>query len=70
MLGLALANLLLSGDPAPVEAAPVDVEAGFHRGTGWYSTTAIPEPPFALALVIVGVAGMRAYERRLQRRGI
>lgn len=68
MLGLALANLLLGGDPAPVEAAPV--EDGFHRGTGWYSTDAVPEPPIALALVIVAAAGMRSYERRLQRRAI
>ena len=60
MLGLALVNLLISAEPAPVEA-------GLHRGTGWYSTSAVPEPPFALALVIIGVAGMRARERRLRR---
>jgi len=64
MLGLALANLLInliSGDPSP----PVD--EGVHRGTGWYSTDVVPEPPYALALVIIGAAGMRARERRMQR---
>lgn len=62
MLGLALANLLVSGTPAPAD----DV---IDRGIGWYSASAptIPEPPVALALVIVAAAGMRVRERRLQR---
>lgn len=63
MLGLALAPLLLAAGPA----AP-DVEEAVERGRGWYVAGAsIPEPPIALALVIVGVAGMRARERRRRR---
>lgn len=62
MLGLALVNLLLSGEPPAVDDA-------VHRGTGWYSAgTSIPEPPIALALVIIGAAGMRVRERRQRRR--
>jgi hypothetical protein len=61
MLGLALANLLFSAEPPPADE-------GLHRGTGWYSTDKVPEPPFALALVIIGAAGMRARDRRMQRR--
>jgi hypothetical protein len=62
MLGLALVQLL-AGDPQPVDD-------GIHRGTGWYvAGAAVPEPPVALALVIVGVAGMRVRERRRQARG-
>lgn len=62
MLGLALVTQLIGGSPAPVDEV-------FHRGHGWHSPDAsIPEPPYALALVIVGVAGMRARERRMRRR--
>lgn len=67
MLRLALANLLLVG--APAQQAPTDDVV--HRGTGWYVADAsIPEPPIALALVIVGALGMRARERRRQRAGL
>ena len=62
MLGLALVNLLVSGEPLPAEE-------GFHRGTGWYVPGSVPEPPVALALVIVAAAGMRVRERHLRRRG-
>ena len=82
MLGLALVHALSGSYPAPAPggypapapggypapAAPAPVEDGVHRGTGWYSTTPVPEPPIALALVIVGVAGVRAQERRMRRR--
>lgn len=62
MLGLALVTQLLGGSPAPAD----DV---VHRGHGWYSADlSVPEPPYALALVIVGVAGMRVRERRMRRR--
>lgn len=58
MLGLALAHQLLAGDPLPVDAA-------IERGTGWYAAGAtVPEPPIALALVIVAAFGMRVRERR------
>jgi hypothetical protein len=63
MFGLALANLLLVGAPAPAD----DV---MDRGTAWYVAGAsIPEPPLALALVFVAAAGMRVRERRRQRAG-
>lgn len=62
MLGLALVTQLLGASPAPAD----DV---IHRGHGWYSPDlSVPEPPIALALVIVGVAGMRVRERRMRRR--
>lgn len=57
MIGLALVTLMIGGDPAPVEA-------GLHRGVGFSATDPVPEPPFALALVIVAAAGMRVRERR------
>lgn len=63
MLGLALVTLLVGDAPQP---QPADDEV--HRGTGWYAAgRSIPEPPIALALVIVGAAGMRVRERRRQR---
>lgn len=63
MLGLALANILLGGAPAPAD----DV---VDRGTTWYVAGAsVPEPPVALALVIIAAAGMRVRERRRQRAG-
>lgn len=66
MLGLALVTQLLGGSPAPADDVVHDV---VHRGHGWYSADlSVPEPPYALALVIVGVAGMRARERRMRRR--
>lgn len=44
-------------------------EEGLHRGVGWYHADArIPEPPLALALVIVGAWAMRRRDRRLGRR--
>ncbi|MEZ4385583.1 MAG: hypothetical protein R3A79_29970 [Nannocystaceae bacterium] len=37
---------------------------GLHRGRGWYSADLrIPEPPLALALVILGAAAMRRRDR-------
>jgi hypothetical protein len=69
VLGLALANLLLVGAPAPPAQAPTDDVV--HRGTGWHVAGAsIPEPPIALALVIVGALGMRVRDRRRQRAGL
>lgn len=68
MLGVALVHLLVAGGPQPADE-PQPVDAGIHRGTGWYSAdVAVPEPPVALALVIVAAAGMRARERRRQSR--
>jgi hypothetical protein len=62
MLGLALVTLLVGDAPQPADDE-------VHRGTGWYSAgTSIPEPPIALALVIVGAAGMRVRERRRRQR--
>ena len=65
MLGLVLAEVaLVAATPGMTGAA----EEGVHRGEGWYSPDArVPEPPLALALVIVAAAGMRARERRLRR---
>lgn len=65
MLGPALVVLPLAlAEPA----APED--AGVHRGQGWYvAGPAVPEPPIALALVIIAAGGMRVRERRLRRAG-
>lgn len=63
MLGLALVTLLVGDAPQP---QPADDEV--HRGAGRVPAgRSIPEPPIALALVIVGAAGMRVRERRRQR---
>lgn len=63
VLALALANLIgLAATPA---AEPAASDETVDRGRGWYAPgAAIPEPPVALALVIVAAAGMRARERR------
>lgn len=67
VLVLALANLIgLAATPAAEPAAePAATDETVDRGRGWYAPgAAIPEPPVALALVIVAAAGMRARERR------
>lgn len=63
-------GLASAGSPDDVElsavAAPTD---GLHRGHGWYDAKVrIPEPPLALALVIIGAAAMRIRDRRQRRR--
>ncbi|MEZ4451820.1 MAG: hypothetical protein R3B09_20320 [Nannocystaceae bacterium] len=63
-IGLACASTSARADDP--STATVD---GFHRGVGWYDADVkIPEPPLALALVIVGAWAMRRRERRLGRR--
>lgn len=65
MLGLAIIQLLVGGAvDVDVDTTPAPADAGFHRGTGWYAPGSVPEPPYALGLVIVAAAGMRRYERR------
>ena len=51
-----------------VELAASDPSDGLHRGHGWYNAKLrTPEPPLALALVIVGAAAMRLRDRRHRR---
>ncbi|MCB9704775.1 MAG: hypothetical protein H6711_23070 [Myxococcales bacterium] len=67
-LGLGLAALFaLSLAPGLARAdAPASGDEGLHRGRGWYSADVrVPEPPLALALVIIGAAAMRRRDRRL-----
>ncbi len=60
-----LASATSSADALATEAGPSD---SFHRGHGWYDAKVrVPEPPLALALVILGAAAMRLRDRRLRR---
>ncbi len=55
--GLANASVSPTGTPEPLQ--------GVHRGEGWYDATVqIPEPPLALALVLIGAAAMRLRGRQ------
>ncbi|MCA9661767.1 MAG: hypothetical protein KC486_25740 [Myxococcales bacterium] len=54
--------------PASAGAATPGPDDGIHRGRGWYDADLrIPEPPLALALVIIGAAAMRLRDRRRAR---
>ena len=58
-------GLASAASSTDVEFAPVDLNEGLHRGHGWYNAKLrIPEPPLALALVIIGAAAMRLRDRR------
>ncbi len=60
-----LAGATSSSDALAGQAGPSE---GLYRGHGWYDAKLrVPEPPLALALVIIGAAAMRVRDRRLRR---
>lgn len=62
-------GLASAGSSADVELSAVAAPTGgLHRGHGWYDAKVqIPEPPLALALVIIGAMAMRIRDRRQRR---
>ena len=68
--GLVVAPGLANASASPTGATGAkETLQGVHRGEGWYDATVrVPEPPLALALVLIGAAGMRLRDRRVKRR--
>ncbi|HGG57141.1 MAG TPA: hypothetical protein ENK31_05040 [Nannocystis exedens] len=65
-------SLVVAPGIANASASPTGAKEtlqGVHRGEGWYDATVrIPEPPLALALVLIGAAGMRLRDHRVRLR--